>query len=396
MIDFKAEAEGLRDELVARRRDLHMHPELAFEEFRTAGIVADELRELGLEVQTGVGKTGVVGILEGEHDGPTVLVRADMDALPILEETGLPYASQTPGKMHACGHDGHTTIGLGVAKLLAHHRAQLAGRVKFVFQPAEEIVGGAKAMVADGVLQNPRPDVTLGLHLWNSMPIGKLGVGDGPVMAGSSVFTIKLTGKGGHAALPNISIDPVVCAAQVITALQSIVSRNVDPLESAVISVTRVQAGTAYNIIPQEAELWGTVRMFKVEVREQVARRMREVVNGIAAAMGCTASIDITHNSLPVRNDPTVAERGRAVLRRFVGDEGIITTERTMGAEDVGLFMDDIPGLYFFVGASVPNQTDYYGHHHPRFDFDENALPLSVALLASAVADYVIPSSTGS
>lgn len=393
MINFTTEAEALRDELVARRRDFHMHPELAFEEFRTSGIVADELRQLGLEVQTGIGKTGVVGILEGSQDGPTILVRADMDALPIREENGFSYISTTQGKMHACGHDGHTTIGLGVAKLLSQHREQIAGRVKFVFQPAEETVGGAKAMVADGVLKDPRPDVTLGLHLWNSMPLGKIGVGDGPVMAGASTFTIKIIGKGGHAALPTASLDPVVCAAQMITALQTVVSRNVDPLDSAVISVTRVQAGTAYNIIPQDAELWGTIRTFKLEVRDHVERRMHEIVTGIAQAMGCRATIEIVHGTLPVRNDPVVGERTRAILRQYVGDVGLITTERTMGAEDVGMFMDDIPGMYFFVGASVPNQTEYFGHHHPRFDFDENALPFSVALMASVVADYVIPAS---
>ncbi len=395
MIDFKSQAEALRDELIARRRDLHMHPELAFEEFRTAGIVADELRQLGLEVQTGVGKTGVVAILEGAQSGPTVLVRADMDALPILEENTFSYASTASGKMHACGHDGHTTIGLGVAKLLTKHKDEIAGRVKFVFQPAEETVGGAKAMVADGVLKDPRPDVTLGLHLWNSMPIGKLGVGEGPVMAGASTFTIKIIGKGGHAALPSGGLDPVVCAAQMINALQTIVSRNVDPLDSAVISVTRVQTGTAYNIIPQDAELWGTIRTFKLEVRDMIERRMQEVVSGIAQAMGCKATIEVNHGTLPVRNDPEVTARTRAVLRQFVGDEGLITTERTMGAEDVGLFMDDIPGMYFFVGAAVPNQTEYFGHHHPRFDFDENALPFSVALMASAVANYVIPSAAG-
>jgi len=246
-----------------------------------------------LEVQTGIGKTGVVAILEGAHDGPTVLVRADMDALPILEENTFAYASTTPGKMHACGHDGHTTIGLGVAKLLSKHRDQIAGCVKFVFQPAEEIVEGAKAMIADGVLNSPHPDLTLGLHLWNSMPLGKLGVGEGAVMAGSSTFTLKIVGKGGHAALPNAGLDPVVCAAQMITALQTVVSRNVDPLDSAVISVTRVQTGTAYNIIPQDAELWGTIRTFKLEVRDLVERRMREITNGIAQAMGCTATLEV-------------------------------------------------------------------------------------------------------
>lgn len=395
MIDFTSRAEALRGELIARRRDLHMHPELGFEEFRTSSIVADELRQLGLEVQTGVGKTGVVGILEGVLDGPTVLVRADMDALPVHEENLFDYASRIAGKMHACGHDGHTTIGLGVAKLLAPYREQMAGRVKFVFQPAEEIVGGAKAMIADGVLDAPRPDVTLGLHLWNSLPLGKIGVGDGPVMAGATTFTIKIIGKGGHAALPNASLDPVVCAAQIITALQTIVGRNVDPLDSAVVSVTRVQSGTAYNIIPQEAELWGTIRTFKLEVRKHVEQRMQVIVNGIAQAMGCSATVDIMHGTLPVHNNPAVAARTRAVLKQYVGESGLLLTERTMGAEDVGLLMDEVPGTYFFVGASVPNQEEYYGHHHPRFDFDENALPFSVALMASVVADYVVPQVLG-
>lgn len=389
--DFLAQAEAMRDELVARRRDLHMHPELAFEEVRTAGIVAQELAALGMEVQTGVGKTGVVGILEGDKDGPTILVRADMDALPILEENELEYASQVDGKMHACGHDGHTTIALGVAKLLARHRDQITGRIKFVFQPAEEIVGGAKAMIADGVLESPRPDYTLGLHLWNSMPLGIIGLADGPVMAGSSIFTLKITGKGGHAASPHQGIDPVVCAAQIITAFQTIVSRNKAPLESAVISVTWIHAGTAFNVIPQEVELRGTIRFFKLEVRDLIERRMAEIAHGIAGAMNCVADLNIEHNVLPVVNDPGVTGRIRPLIRQYVGEEGLTNTERTMGAEDVGLFMDDIPGAYFFLGAAVPGQETYYGHHHPRFDFDENALPLGVALLSAAVADYVLP-----
>lgn len=388
-INFMAEAEALRDELIARRRDFHQYPELAFEEFRTAGIVAQELTELGLEVQTGVGKTGVVGLLEGDQDGPTVLVRADMDALPILEENEVSYASTMPGKMHACGHDGHTTIALGVAKLLSQHRDQIAGRVKFVFQPAEEIVGGAKAMVEEGVLENPRPDVALGLHIWNSMPLGTLGVADGAVMAGSSIFTLRITGKGGHGAAPHQTIDPIVCAAQIITAFQTIVSRNTDPLDGAVISVTQVNAGTAFNVIPQDVEMRGTVRTFKLETSDLIASRMREIADGISAAMGCTAHLDIVHNVFPVSNDPQVTARAREVFRPFVGDEGLDLKERTMGAEDVGVFMQDIPGLYFFLGAKVPDQEAYYGHHHPRFDFDENALPLGVALMSAAVADYI-------
>jgi amidohydrolase len=389
-IDFKAEAEKLREELVARRRDFHKYPELGFEEVRTAGIVAQELTRLGLEVQTGVGKTGVVGLLEGGREGPTILVRADMDALPIQEENGFEYASANPGKMHACGHDGHTAIALGVVKLLSEHRDEIAGRIKFVFQPAEEIVGGAKAMVDDGVLSDPRPDVTLGLHLWNRSPLGWVGVGDGPVMAGASVFKLVIRGKGGHGASPHLSIDPVVCAAQLITAFQTIVSRNLNPLDNAVVSVTKLQAGTATNIIPEEVELQGTIRTFKSEILDLVKRRMEELSNAIARGMGCSASLTITDGTRPVSNNPEVAERVRKALGRVVSPDGFDQTERTMGAEDVGFFMDDIPGMYFFVGAEVPNQKEYYGHHHPRFDFDENALPLSVALMSAAVAEYVL------
>lgn len=391
MIDFKGQAEAMRDELIARRRDFHMHPELGFEEFRTAGIVAEELNKLGLEVQTGIGKTGVVGILEGSQDGPTILVRADMDALPILEENDVSYKSTVDGKMHACGHDGHTAIALGVAKLFSQHRDQIAGRIKFVFQPAEEVVGGAKAMVADGVLENPRPDVTVGLHLWNGMPVGKIGVADGPVMAGGSLFKMKVIGKGGHAASPQHTVDPVVCAAQIITGLQSIVSRNVSPLDSAVISVTRLQAGTAFNIIPQDVELQGTIRTFKLDVRDSVVERMRQIAEGIGQGMGCTIDLDVQHGVLPVSNNPDVGGRLRPVFSRYVGDDGLEMNERTTGSEDVGFFMDGIPGMYFFVGAKVPDQEQYYGHHHPRFDIDENALPLGVALMSAAVAEYILP-----
>ncbi|MBI5666618.1 MAG: amidohydrolase [Chloroflexi bacterium] len=390
-MNFMAEAEGLRDELIARRRDFHRHPELAFEEFRTAGIVAEELTRLGLEVQTGVGKTGVVGLLEGDQDGPTVLVRADMDALPICEENTFDFASAEPGRMHACGHDGHTTIALGVAKLLSRRREQVKGRVKFVFQPAEEVAGGAKAMIADGVLRDPRPDVSLGLHIWNGLPFGALGVADGPVMAGSSEFTLKVTGKGGHAASPHLAVDPVVCAAHVITAFQTIASRSVNPLDSAVVSVTQMQAGTAFNVIPQDVELRGTVRTFRLEVRDLVERRMFEISEGIAGAMGCTAELRLNHQLLPVVNHPDVSARLREVFRQIVGDDRLSLNERTMGAEDVGLFMDNIPGMYFFLGAKVPDQDVYYGHHHPRFDFVEEALPLGVALLAAAAAEYVLP-----
>ncbi|MDX1991616.1 MAG: amidohydrolase [bacterium] len=390
-IDFKAQAEALRDELVERRRDFHRHPELAFQEVRTAGIVARELQNLGLEVQAGVGRTGVIGLLEGAQDGPTVLVRADMDALPIIEENQTDYVSATPGIMHACGHDGHTAIALGVAKLFAQQRENLAGRIKFVFQPAEEIVGGAKAMIADGALDSPKPDVSLGLHLWNTMPLGVIGVADGPVMAAASVFTIIINGKGGHAASPHLANDPVVCAAQLILALQSIVSRNVNPFDTAVVSVTMMKASDADNIIPERVELQGTFRTFTLEVRDFVDRRIREISEAIATAMNCTVEVTTGHGVPPTINDPKVAARVREIFTPIVGADNLDMSSRTMGAEDMSLFMEKVPGMYFFVGSANEARGLNYGHHHPRFDFDEDALPLGVALLSAAVAEYVLP-----
>ncbi len=379
----------MRDELVARRRDLHQHPELAFEEVRTAGIVAQELSNLGLEVQTGVGKTGVVAILEGDSDGPTVLVRADMDALPIEEANQTDYISQTSGKMHACGHDGHTTIALGVARLLSGYRSQMAGRVKFVFQPAEEIASGARAMIDDGVLENPRPDVGLGLHLWNDLPLGTIGMTTGGLMAGSSIFAINITGKGGHGAQPQLTVDPVVCAAHIITALQTILSRNVDPAATGVISVTRVRAGEAHNVIPQTAELTGTMRAYSTEVRDLMVRRMQEIATGVASAMNCTAEVDVRHLTIPVINDPEVGATLSRKFAQMVGEDKLDHDIRLMVGEDVSYLMQDIPGMFFLVGSANAERGLNYGHHHPRFDFDEDALPLSVALLSAAVGEYV-------
>jgi amidohydrolase len=315
-----------------------------------------------------------------------------MDALPIQEENEIDYASGEPGKMHACGHDGHTSIALGAAEWFTGRRDQLSGRIKFVFQPAEEIGQGAQAMVNDGVLRDPRPDVTLGLHLWNSLPVGKLGVADGPTMAGALIFMIVVTGKGGHAASPHLGIDPVVAAAQLVTALQAIVSRSLDPFDSAVISVTTIEAGEAYNVIPQSAELKGTVRYFRNEVRDLIMLRMRECVEHVCRGMGCSGEIQVFEQmTLPVVNNADVGAKLRPRFEQIVGSGGLDMTVRTMGAEDVGVFMDDIPGMYFFVGAADSTADAYYAHHHPRFTIDEESLPLALSLLLSAVAAYVLP-----
>src|SRR5436309_6345343 len=278
-------------ELIDTRRDLHAHPELAFEEVRTAKIVADRLRALGLEMRTGVGRTGVLATVRGARAGRTVLLRADMDARPIQEENAVPYRSQTPGKMHACGHDCHTSVLLALARRFARERDTLRGTVKLCFQPAEETGGGAEAMIKDGVLEAPKPDAAFGIHVWQDLDLGTIGVTPGPMMAAVDEFTVTVTGKGAHAAMPHLGVDPVVCLAHVVTALQTIASRNVSPLESVVVSVTQLKAGSAFNIIPESAWLNGTVRVFDPTVWAGLPDRFERVVRGVCEALGCRAEI---------------------------------------------------------------------------------------------------------
>jgi amidohydrolase len=335
MPDFIAEAENLFQYTQTLRRDFHQHPELGFQEVRTAGIVARELRELGLEVSTGIAGTGVVGMLEGGKPGLVALLRFDMDALPIHEETGADYASRTPGVMHACGHDGHIAIGLTVARLLHAHRDELAGSVKLVFQPAEEGLGGAKRMVDEGVLADPRPDLSLALHLWNDKPYGWIGVTPGPAMAASGRFHITVTGSGGHGAAPHLARDPIVASAQIISALQTIVARNVHPLDSAVVSVTAMEAGEAFNVIPPTAEMKGTFRSYLPETNELIKKRMGEITTGIAKALGCSAEIEFWTTTPATVNDPELASRVQVVAERLFPGTDIETEERTMGSEDM-------------------------------------------------------------
>lgn len=384
MNPFLQEAQSLFEYTRSLRRDFHLHPELGYQEIRTAGIVARELNELGLEVTTGVGRTGVVGLLEGKQPGPVVMLRFDMDALPVQEETGAEYASQTAGVMHACGHDGHMAVGLTVARLLHAHAEQVAGTVKFVFQPAEEGLNGAESMIADGVLENPRPKYCLGLHLWNERPVGWIGIVNGPAMAGAEKFTVLIRGKGGHGAIPNLANDPVLAAAQVVSGLQSIVARNVSPLNSAVISVTMIHGGEAFNVIPPAVELQGTIRTFDQVVRLRVLERFNQVINGIAQAMECTAEIDVQSITPAVVNDAHVSSIVRRAAEDLWVSQAIETSYRTMGSEDMAFFMQEIPGCFFFVGSANGEKGLNYPHHHPRFDIDEDVLPGAAALMALA------------
>jgi amidohydrolase len=376
------------------RRDFHQHPELGFREFRTAEIVARELRALDLEVATGVAKTGVVALLEGGKPGPAILARFDMDALPVQEETGAEYASLNPGVMHACGHDGHTAIGLTVARMLAAQKDELAGTVKFVFQPAEEGVipaesfrgmNGAEAMVSEGVLDNPKPDLTLALHLWNHKPFGWLGIAPGPVMAASEIFTITVIGEGGHGALPHHTADPIVASAQVINALQTIISRNVAPLDTAVVSVTTVHGGDAHNVIPSQVVMSGTIRTFSSETRANVLQRFHTVVEQTAAAMGCCAHSETAQLTPAVVNHPDITQRVREVARELFPDCSQPDTFQTMGSEDMAFMMQAVPGCYFFIGSADPDRKLDAPHHHPRFDFDERALARGAALMVGAI-----------
>ncbi len=385
------EAQAIQTQLVTWRRDLHMHPELGFEEKRTAGIVAEHLRRLGYQVYTGIAQTGVIGVLKGSGPGPTVMLRFDMDALPIQEENQVPYASQTPGVMHACGHDAHVAIGMGVAALLQRHREAWAGTVKLVFQPGEEGMNGAEVMVQEGALDKygPRPDVTFGLHVWSQTPVGQALIPDGPVMAAAERWSLTVTGKGAHGAQPHLGADPIVAAAQIVSALQTIVSRNVDPLETAVVTVGTIHGGTAFNIIPPTVELSGTVRTFDPDVRQTVLRRLEALSRKVAEGMGVEATLQVDMLTPAVVNEPTHAALVRQVAEEVLGAGRVHTSFRTMGSEDMAYFMNEVSGCFMFLGAANAERGLDYPHHNPRFDIDEAALPLGVAILAETTMRFL-------
>ena len=390
MPDLLSEAQALFEYTQSMRRDFHTHPELGFHEVRTAGIVAKELTALGLEVHTGVGRTGVVALLEGDKPGPVLLVRADMDALPIYEETGAPYTSQNPGVMHACGHDGHTAVLLTVAKMLNVHRSELSGTVKFMFQPAEEGMGGAEKMIEEGVLENPKVDVALALHVWNEKPVGWFGIAGGPVMAGAEIFKIKVQGKGGHGAVPHLAMDPILAAAQIVSALQGIVARNIAPLQTAVVSVCTIHGGETFNVIPPAVEMTGTIRTFEPTVRTRVLERFEKTVHSIAEGMGCQTEINMQILTPATINQSETALRIQTVARRLFPEANVETANyTTMGSEDFAFILEKVPGCFFFVGSANPEKGLDAGHHHPRFDFDEAALPRGAALMAATIADFL-------
>ncbi len=373
--------EAFTDELVAIRRDLHAHPEIGFEEVRTSGIVAGKLEAWGIEVHRGIGGTGVVGVLQGTGGpGRRIGLRADMDALPMDEITNLPWRSTIPGRMHACGHDGHTTMLLGAARYLAENRG-FAGTAIFVFQPAEEGLGGARAMLADNLFERFPCDEIYGIHNAPNLDPGQIAVFPGPAMAGADFFDIKITGKGSHGAMPHVGRDPVIVAISLAAALQTIVSRNADPREAAVLSITQIHAGSAYNVIPEEAALAGTVRTFSPEIAKLIRERMREICAGMAATFGVQVDIDIRGIFDVLVNHPEQAVATAAVAAEIVGAGNVLTEPKpVMGSEDFADMLRVVPGAYAWVGhaGSVPV-------HNPAFVLDDGILPIGASLLARLV-----------
>jgi len=367
----------LHSDITAWRRDLHAHPELQYDVHRTAASVADRLREFGCdEVVTGIGRTGVVGVIKGRNGGggKTIALRADMDALPIEEATGLPYQSTVPGKMHACGHDGHTAMLLGAARYLTETR-NFDGTAVVVFQPAEEGGAGAKAMLDDGMIKRFDISEFYGMHNYPGMPVGSFGIRPGPVMAATDSFSIEIEGRGGHAARPHLVIDTVLTAAQTITNLQAIVSRNVDPWQSAVISVCMVEAGNAFNVLPQKVKLGGTVRSFDADVRIMLEKRLREVAEGTAAAQGATAKVGYWRGYPVLSNHARETEFAAGVAQQVAGADRVDTDlPPMMGAEDFAYMLNERPGAFIWIGNG-----DSAGLHHPAYNFNDDVIPFGTS-----------------
>lgn len=375
------------EEMVRVRRDLHRHPELAFQEERTAAIIMDKLKAAGIkDIQTGVAKTGVVATLQGAQPGKTLVVRADIDALPIVEEPDSDYKSETAGIMHACGHDGHVAIALAVSSIMAQHRDQIAGTVKFVFQPAEERVSGAKPMIDAGIMQGV--DAAIGLHLGNDGKTGKVSMKVGPTMANVDSIRLTIRGKGGHGSQPEKAVDSIAASAYVITTIQTIVSREVAASDTAVITFGTIKGGFASNIIAPEVTLTGTVRSFVPETRQLLLKRIEEVATGVAQAMRCQLVFEIVESCPAVVNNLEITDLVRASASDILGQSNVEEMKPIMGSDDMALFLQAVPGCYFFVG-SAPSNGPVFPHHHPSFDIDEQSLAVGARTMARAAFDFL-------
>lgn len=398
MDDIKKEVLNLKDEVIRLRRDFHQHPEIYFQEVRTAKIVENYLKDLGLEVKTNIAKTGVVGLLKGNGENKfnennkceTVLLRADMDALPIQELNNVPYKSKIDGVMHACGHDGHTAMLLVAAKVLSKYKNQLNGNVKFLFQPSEEkSPGGAIKMIEEGVLKNPEVNKAFGIHLASIFPINTIGIKKGIMTAEADEFTITVKGKGGHGAYPHTAIDPVVIASHVVIGLQSIVSRELDPLDSAVITVGKLLSGDVFNVIPEYAEIIGTVRTLKKEIAKTMPERIERIAKNISKAYRGSANLNYTFGYPPLVNNEKETERVINIAKKVVGADHVFECPVSMGGEDMSYFLEKVPGAFYWVGAMNKEKGIDKPHHNPYFNIDEDSLPTGVEMHVRLILDLL-------
>jgi amidohydrolase len=403
-----AAVDRLAPRIIEIRHDLHQNPELSNRETRTAGIVAAHLRSLGLEVRTGVAHTGVVGILRGGRPGPTIAIRADMDALPVTEDTPYPwkstvrteYLGNQVGVSHACGHDVHTAVQMGVASVLAGMRQDVAGTVLFVFQPAEEGSppgerGGASLMLEEGVFRDVRPDAIIGLHTFAHMPVGQVGYTPGPAMAAADRFIIRIRGRQAHGASPHLAIDPVVMASQAVLSLQTIRSRNLSPFEPSVLTIGLIRGGERNNIIPEQVEMHGTVRTFDPRVQAEVERRMREILDGVTRAGGGTYELQYEKQTPVTVNDPELAARLRPTMERIMGAANVVNVPPTTGAEDFGFFANTVPGFFYRLGTVAPGTTSG-DHHTPTFMADDASIPIGMRVMTGLVLDFLRGGAAGS
>ena len=393
MVDFLKEARKIEPEIIKTRREIHQRPELAYKEKATAKLVAERLRGLGIEVRTGVGGTGVLGILRGPVTGRVVALRADMDALPIEEMADIDFRSKENGVMHACGHDTHVAMLLGTAKLLANHKDKLVGTVKFLFQPAEEHGGrgGAEPMIQDGVMENPKVDFVFGLHIDGDEKSGVLAFRGGPVMAAPDTFEIKIIGRGGHGAYPHQTVDPIYVAAQLIIAIQGISGRMIDPVQPFVITVGSIHSGTKENIIPDQAVLQGTIRTLDEATRKRAKAKVAEVARGVSRAFGARAEVEFEKDAYPVTvNDEKVTEEAKKILSKMPGTRVKIKSLQ-LGGEDFSRFLHEAPGTFYFLGTKNPAKGCIYPNHSPRFKVDEDVLKFGTASLAQLAIEFTNP-----
>ena len=379
----------LKDEMIQIRRELHQYPELGFQEKRTAGMVAEYLGSLDLEVQTGVAETGVVGLLSGGKPGKTILIRADMDALPIEEANDVPYRSKNPGVMHACGHDGHMAVSLIAARILKSIFEKFSGQIKFVFQPGEEGFGGAREMIKQGVMRDPEVDAAIGLHLANTIPIGRLAVRAGPIMASMDSFSVKITGKSGHAAMPEEAVDAILISSQVVTALQTLISKETSPLEPLVVHVGTIQGGRAFNVVADHVELKGTVRTTNGEFQKSIPEKMGRIISNLSKSLRGSGKLDYHFDYPPVVNDERIAQMVRATAISVLGKDNILVIPPIMASDDIGFFLKEVGGCFFFVGSSNPDKDITGAHHNPHFDFDEDAMFIGAEILIGSVLEYL-------